>query len=305
MNKKIQGYVDQLFDGYQESQQLHELKEEIMANLLARIEESVANGKTEEEAFQLAIKELGDISEVAEEISLNKKYEVIDEMFNRKPLEKKFAFGYTVATGILLFGMIVSLGLYFQKGELFLAVSSLFPFAVVSISAFVFLGLVQETSHQYGMKPIRAIFYTLAAALLSGGVFISFIAYLEKMGLKGRIDSLQDILAFHNEPLFLALAVLMPFVLPAICLLIFLGLTEKDRTKPSVFTSYNSSHHTDTKEMMVYGNLSGAIWIFSVGIFIALGFLWTWKISWIVFIFAVGFQVLLEAYFSNKRKSHT
>lgn len=302
MIEKVQSYVDQVFEGYQESQPLNDLKEEIIANLLARIEESIANGKTEKEAFQMAIKELGDVSEIAEEISLHKKYEVIDQMFNRKPLDKKSAFGFTVATGVLLFGIITGLIVYFQTGNLFITVSSLFPFATVSIAAFVYLGLVQETELQYPMKRLRAGLYTVATTLLVGGIFISLIVYLERMGLNGNVESLQEIVSFHNGPLFMAVSVLIPFVLPAICLFVFLGLTEKDRTKPNVMTKYyNAVHHRDTKEMMVHGNVSGALWIFTFGIFLAIGFLWTWKFSWIVFIFAVGFQVLLEAYYTNKR----
>ncbi|KOS68677.1 hypothetical protein AEA09_09065 [Lysinibacillus contaminans] len=304
MIEKVQSYVHNIFEGYQESQQLNDLKEEITANLLARIEESIANGKTEKEAFQMAIKELGDISEIAEEISLNKKYEVIDEMFNRNPLDKKTALGFTVATGVLLFGIITGLIVYFQMGSLFLAISSLFPFATISIAAFVYLGLVQETVYEYGMKKLRALLYAIATALLIGGIFISIIVYLERMGLKGRIESLQEIIAFHNGPLFMAVSVLIPFVIPAICLFVYLGLTEKDRRKPNVLTEYyRTVHHANSKEMMVYGKLAGALWVFSLGIFIVLGLLWTWKLSWIVFIFTIGFQVLLEAYYSNK-KSH-
>lgn len=300
MNEKIEKYVHDIFEGYRESQQLNDLKEEIKANLLARIEDSIADGKKEEAAFQEAIKELGDVSEVAEEISLNTKYEVIDQMFNHKPLEKKYAFAYTAAVAVLLFGIISSLIVYFQMGNLFIAVSTLFPFAVVAISAFVYLGLVQETQFQYGMKPLRALLYTLATTLLTSGIFISLIVYLQHMGLNGKIESVKEIIEFHNGPLLLAVSVLIPFVLPAVCIFIFLGLTESDRTKPTIWSNYGM--YADEKQMAVYGNLSGALWIFSFGIFLCIGFFIGWKFSWIVFIFTVGFQVLMESYFASKRK---
>jgi hypothetical protein len=45
---------------------------------------------------------------------------------------------------------------------------------------------------------------------------------------------------------------------------------------------------------------SGAIWIFAAGIFILLGFLIGFKFSWLVFIFAVAFQLLVQGVMSKK-----
>lgn len=305
MNEKVQRYVNQLFAEYPDSQQLNELKEEIMANSQARIQESILNGMSEEEAIHKAMKELGDVSEVAEQISTNKKYEVIDQMFNSKPLEKKYALGYALATGVLLFGIIVALIVYFQNGNLFIAVSTLFPFAVGAVAAFVFLSLIRETAHHFAMKPVRAALYTVAAALLTFGIFTGAIVYLERVGLNGKLESMQQLLEYHNGSLFEAIATILPFVIPAVCLLVFLVLTEKDRTKPNIWTNiYVADDQQSVKQMMMHGNLSGALWIFAFGIFLVIGFMFNaWAYSWIVFVFAVGIQVLLEAFFANKRVS--
>lgn len=306
MKEQIREYVERIFVDYEESQQLIELKEEIKANLFARIEDSVAEGCSEQEAFQLAIKELGDISAVADEMSLKTKYEVFEQMYTKKPLSKKHAFGYMAAAGTLLFGIIASPIVYFLVGNLFISVSTLFPFAVISIAAFVFLGLIQETDYHYGMKPLRAFFYTIATALLTFGVFTSLIVYLQRSGLNGQLESIKEIMTLHNEPLFTAVATLLPFVLPSICMFIFLGLTETDRTKPNMWSDYYKKLYTGDDEsavrkQMVYGNISGALWIFAIGFFLVIGFFGGWKYSWLVFIFAVGLQVLLEAYFAGKR----
>ncbi|WP_042350793.1 permease prefix domain 1-containing protein [Bacillus massiliigorillae] len=305
MNEKIQRYVNQLFVEYPDSQQLNELKEEIIANSQARIQESIYNGMSEEEAIHKAMKELGDVSEVAEQISTNKKYEVIDQMFNHKPIEKKYALGYALATGVILFGIITALIVYFQSGNLFISVSTLFPFAVGAVPAFVFLSLIRETAEQFAMKPVRAWLYTGASVLLTFGVFVGAIVYLERIGLNGKFESMQQLLEYHNGPLFEAIASILPFVIPAICLLVFLVLTEKERNKPSVWTNmYSADDKESVKHMMVHGNLSGALWIFAFGIFLMVGLVFNaWAYSWIVFIFAVGIQVLLEAFYVNRRVS--
>jgi hypothetical protein len=44
------------------------------------------------------------------------------------------------------------------------------------------------------------------------------------------------------------------------------------------------------------------LWIFSFAAFLVLGFTIGWRYSWIVFIFAVGFEVLIEGYFMAKKK---
>ena len=49
----------------------------------------------------------------------------------------------------------------------------------------------------------------------------------------------------------------------------------------------------------VKDNISGALWIFTVSLFLY-GILSDWNHIWIVFIVATGIQVLIEAYFSFK-----
>ncbi|MFS0783656.1 permease prefix domain 1-containing protein [Bacillus sp. 1P06AnD] len=306
MEDRIQRYVDRIFEDYKESKQLHELKEEIKANLAIRIEEAMADGMPEEEAFQQGMKELGDISEVAEEISLSRKMEVYDAMYIRKPLGKKLALGYTIATGILLFGIITALIVFFQNQNLFTGISVFFPFAAISVTAFVFIGLTHETDQHYAMKKKRAAVYAIAALLLTIGLFISFIVYLERMGLTGQLEHMNQLLSFNNEAIFVAISTLVPFVLPAICLFVFLGLTETDRSKQTIWNSNHLANaNPEEKEairaMMVHGNLSGALWIFAIGLFLVIGFFGSWAYSWLVFIFAIGIQVLLEAFYAGKR----
>jgi hypothetical protein len=45
-----------------------------------------------------------------------------------------------------------------------------------------------------------------------------------------------------------------------------------------------------------FGIFSGAIWIFAIGLFILLGFLIGFKFSWLVFVFAVAFHLMMQGF---------
>lgn len=68
MKDKIKKYVDNLFLDIYDTKQLGELKEEISANLLEKINDLVANGNSEEEAFKKAVSSLGDMDELVENL---------------------------------------------------------------------------------------------------------------------------------------------------------------------------------------------------------------------------------------------
>ncbi|KMY55250.1 hypothetical protein AC623_16025 [Bacillus sp. FJAT-27231] len=276
MKSRVKQYIEQVFADFPPSNQLTELKEEVEANLQERIQEFTHQGMNGEEAFQKAISQLGDITKVAEDIGIKARYEVIDHMYNKKPLPKVHVFGYVISIGVLLFGIITALLVHLRMEEYYITVSTLFPFAFVSISALVYLGLTQETPHHFGMKPIRAAGYTAATALLLFGLFTAGIVYFQGQAENGEW-----------------VATLLPFSIPSICLYVFLGLTEKDRGKQDQEWMRYTTKYYNPEYQMVRGSISGALWIFAFAIFLILGFAVSWKYAWIVFIFATGIEVLI------------
>lgn len=152
MNKTIHSYIEDLFKGYEDTAELRDFKEEIISNLNERIQDLQHNGLNKEEAFTKAIAELGDIKTIADEISRQKRNEVIGNMYIQQGVKTslKHAFGYAAAGAVLLFGIISALITYFSTEKFFYGVSALLPFLVVSETAFVFLGLTQETIRCHG-----------------------------------------------------------------------------------------------------------------------------------------------------------
>lgn len=194
--------------------------------------------------------------------------------------------GYVVASVILLLGIMIAGIVYLQQKEFIKALVTTMPFILVAIPIYVYLGLTQESSYEYGMNKKRALVYSIATDLLLFGLFLAGILFL-----KG------------NE-LYIVISALMPFLVISIAIFIYLGLTEKNRLKMGPeWKNQWVQYYTNPQTSMVRGNISGALWIFSIAIFFIIGFGWSWKYSWIVFIVAVGFEILIEAYFASKRKN--
>lgn len=63
---QIRQYIDSAFSDVPETYKINELKEELYANLLDKYNEKVSKGKTEQEAYDIAIASIGDIDELVE-----------------------------------------------------------------------------------------------------------------------------------------------------------------------------------------------------------------------------------------------
>ena len=74
-------YVHSLFADYEETQGLKDFMEELQSNLDARVASLVKKGLSEQDAFEKACAELGDISVLADELSLKKRREVFEEVY--------------------------------------------------------------------------------------------------------------------------------------------------------------------------------------------------------------------------------
>lgn len=291
MNEKVKKYVDNLFADISDSKQLRELKEEVNANLLEKINDLVAQGQSAEEAFKNAIAELGDISELADSMRQATNTKIEDSMLIDPPIDRKHVFGYVIASTVILIGLMIGGVVQLKFAELFMTIATLLPFVIISVMMFVFFGLTQESRVVYGMQNKRALAYSIATGIMLFGIMTAGIVYLQ-----------------GNKP-FVTLSVLIPFVIPSVAIYIYLGLTEKSRMKGNEqwakewmekWTTewqynYNSQHS------MVRGGISGALWLFSTAIFFLVGLNGGWRYSWIVFIFAAGIEALMEAIFASKR----
>lgn len=74
MKNNIKGYIDTIFKNVTVTRYSEELKEELTANLLARYEDNIASGMSENEAFNDAIISIGDVNELIASIAPDEKF---------------------------------------------------------------------------------------------------------------------------------------------------------------------------------------------------------------------------------------
>ena len=312
---KAKEFVDSLFKGYEETAALTDFKEELLANLNAKTESLVKKGMEPEAAFEKAAAQLGDVSALADELSLKKRKEVFEEVYMdiRNFMSTKRVTGYVIFIVLTLFGIITGLIVLFSgkwrdaQFNLTSVFAAIMPFLTAAAVGFTWLGLTQETASSYPVSGKRAAWYAAGVGLIVFGLFTAPVVLFGNSVKNFNIMTLGAITAEGGKLEWLAaISSLIPFILPGIGILVFLGLTEKDRLKPW------AKHLRDNavkSEMEIwndpvmatrFGLLSGAIWIFAVGIFILLGYLIGFNYSWLAFIFATAVQLLVQAMLSRK-----
>jgi len=298
-------FVDSLFKGYEETPALADFKEELLGNLNAKIEDFIRKGMSMEAAFAKASAELGDVSVLANDLSLKKRTEVFEDAYMgiRRYMSAGRVAWYVVFGVLALFGIITALIVFFATEWVNLKTTigltsvfgTLLPFFTIAVAGFTFLGMTQETASMYPVKKLRAIWYTVAATLTAFGVFTMPVVFFgTKIAGLGKLG------------LVPVIAVAIPFILSGGGLLAFLILTEKNRLKP---WAKNLCDETAAREMEMwtdpaiaarFGMFSGAIWIAAAGLFFLLGFLIGFKFSWLIFIFATAFQLVIQGVMSKQ-----
>jgi hypothetical protein len=182
---------------------------------------------------------------------------------------------------------------------------TLLVFLTASIAGITFLGVSQETAASYPLSKKRSLWYTLSAALIVFGATLFPLVYFTTNGVA---ESGLDMHVTGNTPIIGALTVATFFCIPGIGLLIFLCLTEKNRLKPWAMKTQaeeikkSMEMWNDPSTALRFGLFSGALWIFAFGLFFVLGFLASFKFSWLVFVFTIAAQLLVQAFMVRERK---
>jgi hypothetical protein len=319
-------FVDSLFNSYEQTEALADFKEELLANMNAKIENFIRKGMDTDTAFAKASAELGDVSSLADELSLKKRKEVFEEVYMdiRMYMSARRVAGYVVFGILAFFGITSALiTLFTARSVEFMSSTSLdltsffgamMPFLTAAVIGFTFLGVTQETASTLPVSGKRGAWYAAAAGLIAFGLFTMPIVYFSTKFAWNIVNGviafdipginlgtlIPDIPVKNPETLAPAIGVIIPFVLPGIGILVFLVLTEKDRLKPWAKKFHNKAVEgemaiwNDPVKAARFGMFSGAIWIFAAGIFFVLGFIIGFKFSWPVFIFATAIQLLVQ-----------
>ena len=211
LNKKVTAYIDSLFSGVGPSQQLFDLKEELITNLKEKIADIKSRGLDDEQAFKEAVISMGDLSGLVDDMRRvgqdTAKQGVYSSMTNRISTA-----GIVAGVLLILFGMFTVAILYFMEMEAVPVIGSSI-FIVGGGALLTYSILTRETRHKYGMNKIRAAFYALAIGLILFSIFTSLTS------------------RFATGEMFIAIGSLMVFSMPGIGLFLLLVLTGTDRSK--------------------------------------------------------------------------
>ncbi|CAG9620323.1 permease prefix domain 1-containing protein [Sutcliffiella rhizosphaerae] len=211
LDKKIHSYVDNLFSGVGESQQLFDLKEELTTNLKEKIADYKKAGMDEKEAFNEAVSSMGDLSGLVDdmrEVGKDKaKQAVYSSMTDRISAAGLITGILIISFGILTTAMLFFMGLQLQS------VAGPAIFVVFGIALVTYSWLTRETKKKYAMNKIRAILYSVAIGLLAFSLFVAFTA------------------GFATGEMYIAISSFMVFFLIGLGLFLGLLFTGTDRRK--------------------------------------------------------------------------
>jgi hypothetical protein len=211
LDKKVNTYVDHLFSGVGDSQQLFELKEELAINLREKIGDFKKSGMPEEEAFKQAVSSMGDLSGLVDdmrELGQDKaKQAVYSTMTERVSMA-----GLVVGILVILFGILTTAMLYFMNLSVE-AVSGPAIFVVLGGAVVTYSFLTRESSRKYAMNKVRALLYTLAVGLILFSLFVACVS------------------GFATGEMFIAISSFMVFFLLGIGLLLSLLFSGTNRKK--------------------------------------------------------------------------
>lgn len=305
----IQKQIDALFSDYQESPALDDFKEELTGHLDERVKSLTKKGMDEKSAIEKALGELGDISQVADEISKKKRQEVFSEMYmkTRNYMSAKRSALYALCGLVLGLAVLIPLITWFASGILVGAVSVLLPFGMAGVLGLLFLGLTQETASREAMSWKRALWYMLVAGLVLFGVLAAFITYFGMEFAALTEAELAAHGAWGNPFVTGAISVAMMFTLPGIALGIFLILTEKDHSKPWVIKQreehmkYANEQFDNPAQAQKFGLICGALWIAAIAGFVLLTMLVGIKFSWLAIVAALVIQMIVMAAFTKSK----
>ena len=239
MKERIKKYVDGLFADIYETKQLLELKEEISANLLEKVNDLVAGGNSEEIAFNKAVSSLGDMNELIGNLKKASQEKGNSDQYRTFPLDRKQVIGYVTASAIFLFGVMAGGIVYLKQRELITASLYFVPFLLVAVPLFSYFGLVQETRHHYGMKHQRALSYSLAGEVLLLGIVARRHDVFSAPGTINGCSSLAAVCDYFGH-----------------CFLLYLGLTEKNAAEGSVSEKQWIEYYKQSADLGVQGHLA-------------------------------------------------
>jgi NADH:ubiquinone oxidoreductase subunit 3 (subunit A) len=283
MNTDIHRLLDDAFAGVEMTPDAQDLKEEVRANLVARVDELEASGVAPADAARRAIGELGDVrvllGEAETDAAPAARPSPQDAYLRHRVRPKP---GFVVRTVVWSIAAVVgiTLGILGATGVLPLPIGpviGLFGVASTAIALLVGDSLSQETTTNHPMPQNRAGGYFLATFLAAYGLSFAGLVALQALPVWAVV--------------FAALG-----VIAAIILFAFLGATQTNRHKAWVRHAHASVEPSNRFEeepetAARFGIYTAVIWFVTFAVIVVLVFTVGWW--WAPVAFVAGFAAMM------------
>jgi NADH:ubiquinone oxidoreductase subunit 3 (subunit A) len=289
MSSDIHRLLDEAFAGVEMTPDAQDLKEEIRANLVARVAELEAAGRSSTDAASLAIAELGDVRELLADLAASSgpvaaapgAAPSMEQLYVRNRVRPKTGFVVRVVVWSLAAVVGIVLGILGATGVLPVAVGPVIAFfgvAATGLGLVVGDSLAQETTTNHPMPSRRAGGYALATFLAAYGLGFGGLVALGALPVWAIV--------------FAALG-----VIAAIILFSFLGASQTNRHKAWVRHAHAESSHAgnrfeqEPETAARFGIYTVVIWLVTFAVIAVLVFTVGWW--WAPLAFAAGFGTMM------------
>ncbi|GAA2009990.1 permease prefix domain 1-containing protein [Microbacterium ulmi] len=291
MNTDIHRLLDEAFAGVEMTPDAQDLKEEVRANLVARVDELEASGVTPADAARRAISELGDVRELLGDAPPARAANPQDAYLRHRVRPQT---GFVVRIVLWSLGVVAGLVLSTLNATGVLPISPWFSigmlgFASTALGLLVGDSLAQETTTNHPMPESRAGAYALATFLGLYG-----------LGFAGLV-------ALTAVPLWCVVFAALGIV-ASIVLFAFLGASQTNRHKAWVRDAHraeeaNNRFAQEPETAARFGIYTAVIWILAFAGVLVLGFTvgWWWAPLALVGGFAVMMIVLARMLFGARK----
>jgi len=282
MNTDIHRLLDEAFQGIEMTPDAQDLKEEVRANLVARVDELEAQGVSPADAARRAIAELGDVRALLDETTdaspraLANDYASLQQRHRVRPQP---AFVARIVAYSAAAAGAITLGVLGAVGVLPLPLGpqiGLFGMASTALGLIVGDSLSQETTTNHPMPQNRAASYALATFLGAYGLGFAGLVASGSFPVWGVV--------------FAALGLIASIVLFA-----FLGATQTNRHKAWTREAHRNEppnrFEREPETAARFGVYTAVIWLVTFAVIAVLVFTVGWW--WAPVAFAGGFAVMM------------
>ncbi|MBB2182133.1 hypothetical protein H0486_04495 [Lachnospiraceae bacterium MD1] len=137
MNDKLRRYIDNLFIDVPQTKSMIELKEEMLQNLIEKYQDLIAEGKSEEAAYNIAIAGIGDISSLIKDMDCQRVSNV-----NIEAARQKAALLTSVSVMLYILS-IVPLLVSLRSGHLFYGLVGVVVMITLATGVIIYNGMTK------------------------------------------------------------------------------------------------------------------------------------------------------------------